>query len=629
MEIKDLKVGEYYYLKEGNNRFIIKFSKLQGNSIVATNIKIERGNHFYVDGWFSSNENCKIATATPEEKHQLDESIKANKFVSYDEAMKTFNKSLVGRYFKALENNIACSYTIKGNIYRVKSLSANGGVKFFTEKYPEFTLAIDPINFHLIEFLPEDYSPKQENKFEIGKYYFFNWKAFNNKEVYCKVSDLDNIQIVVSWNCRRENSFWKQYTLDGFLKEEMLNVKEISINEVQQYLPDGHVDKVSNSIPKYVECIKYTANANEYTVGKIYKIENGSVRTNRGYLGDKKLPLNLKNHYGNSDFKSSTKEAYETQFKQQNIPMKEEEFKVGDWLYYDGTAINTGTGYWEKGTIGRFVKKEKGNIYLDSIIGKTMKQGSNSDYAFRRCKLEEIPTENLTNDELLSIAKQYFKIGIVAKAMYSINNNYTIISDNFYWNNGVEGVCLTVKVKEVVNSDNDVIAIYTKKSGFTQIISSPIENKEEKQIVLDVKPTPFEFKEETFVLPELWFCKIDESSIHIFNNWKLNKVYKAPISKAGKFIVENGGVYSSQYWNDKRKEITFNQFKEYVLGEKPVKMEGLYNVMAKQYPTISKECISNKIIIPKVVKKKPNLEINIGNAKFVNVVIPKSDIQKK
>jgi len=91
------------------------------------------------------------------------------------------------------------------------------------------------------------------------------------------------------------------------------------------------VEPSTSKTPEYVECTR--SKNNEYTVGKIYKVEKGrKIKTNEGYLGMQSLPNNLLNHYDNADFKPSTKEAYDLQQSGGKI----EEFDVDDWVYHTG-----------------------------------------------------------------------------------------------------------------------------------------------------------------------------------------------------------------------------------------------------------------------------------------------------
>lgn len=73
-------------------------------------------------------------------------------------------------------------------------------------------------------------------------------------------------------------------------------------------------------------------------------------------------------------------------------------------------------------------------------------------------------------------------------------------------------------------------------------------------------------KDDDFVLPEKWCCKITEESIEIFNNWRISisKHYlQNKIDKKYPYITNNG----SCNYTTMGIEITFDQFKKYVLKQ--------------------------------------------------------------
>ena len=72
-------------------------------------------------------------------------------------------------------------------------------------------------------------------------------------------------------------------------------------------------------------------------------------------------------------------------------------------------------------------------------------------------------------------------------------------------------------------------------------------------------------KDDDFVLPEKWCCKITDESIEIFNNWRISmsKHYlQNKIDKTYHYITNNGSCNYTTIGI----EITFDQFKKYVLN---------------------------------------------------------------
>ena len=90
------------------------------------------------------------------------------------------------------------------------------------------------------------YKMDNKFKFEIGKWYIFDWKFNKKGKVLLKVSGIRDTCIetnnrVYLW----DNSVGRGR--NGYLIGEMSNIKELSIEEIQQYLPDNHPDKIRPS----------------------------------------------------------------------------------------------------------------------------------------------------------------------------------------------------------------------------------------------------------------------------------------------------------------------------------------------------------------------------------------------
>jgi len=115
---------------------------------------------------------------------------------------------------------------------------------------------------------------------------------------------------------------------------DMIEIVPVDISEIQQYLPEGHVDKIKeNKIPEYVECIKNESKYEGLEKGKVYK----TVKVERDYLyviNDKGVEISVYfglNHTHKQSrctyFEPSTKEAFDDQNKPKEISY------VGRWIY--------------------------------------------------------------------------------------------------------------------------------------------------------------------------------------------------------------------------------------------------------------------------------------------------------
>ena len=173
---------------------------------------------------------------------------------------------------------------------------------------------------------------KMENKcgFEVGKWYkvclsnqfyhVFKFKSLtnNNKDV-----DLTDDHFDINDNkWKKSNSFQLKYVTE---------IKELSIEEIQQYLPDDHPDKL-----------------------------NWNIKSNQ-------------------------------------------EFKVGDWVYFIGNDERLCTSYWVKGMIFKI-----GRIENDSICVNTERGGpSNAINQFRHATSEEIQKHLISIGQIGPLDKGY------------------------------------------------------------------------------------------------------------------------------------------------------------------------------------------------------------------------------
>ena len=153
--------------------------------------------------------------------------------------------------------------------------------------------------------LPEEKTIKPN--FIVGRWYKYKDCYIKYKETACGL--FKSSEEITDYK-----KYYKSTGSYGKADHEKVLLEELS--EIQQYLPDGHPDKVSKpSIPEYVECISQLLYA---VKGKIYPVvsdtccicEDGFIYSWNSY-----------------EFKPSTKAKYEAQFTKK--------FKVGDYVISD------------------------------------------------------------------------------------------------------------------------------------------------------------------------------------------------------------------------------------------------------------------------------------------------------
>lgn len=478
LKIEDLKENEYYTIRDKFNEFwmIIQFKNIRDETTVFYHHLIDSLKDFKQNDWCDCSMGRKITKSTPEEICQLKCSINENNFISFKESQKSFNKSLVGRYFRAkIDNPIGIQIANKDDIFYQK----NWHTIVLLKNKSEWSYSFKDYsgNFHPdFELLPEDYSPEQENKpnYIVGKWYTHT-----------------------KWS---PNSFIKFYSTRDYN----------SVNELER-ISQGYYSKNPN-----------------WSISYEHTLEEADMKIVSHFLPE--------NHPD----------------KQQNIPMKEEEFKVGQYVKniddtFNSTACKENNNYKELGIIGKITKVRYSNIaklpsYEITWLKNGLKCGKDKQQ-ITLAKLEEIDCSSLSNDEILEIAKQYFKVGtkIDQKPAYQgAGGIFTIKNLDFYWRGN--------------NTNLSVggTSIFNKSYGkFAKIISSPIENKEG-----------------TFILPLKWAIKVTTENSNTIFNWRT-----CGSCSIGNYCLYEGYAkdvkgYSLPYLPSDCVEITFEQFKEHVLGEK-------------------------------------------------------------
>lgn len=157
-----------------------------------------------------------------------------------------------GDKLKCISNHGLEEYFTVGNVYK-----AIGDNMFIDDDGERHRITSN--------FAPGRFIKYSEQNIEVGKWYKFNWDwAGENKIVVSKVKKCNQNNFDTSWRnmTYRENDF---YTSGIFRYDEVSNVQQLSIEEVQQYLPEGHPDKIEFEVGKWYEIV-YSGNNSKYIV---------------------------------------------------------------------------------------------------------------------------------------------------------------------------------------------------------------------------------------------------------------------------------------------------------------------------------------------------------------------------
>jgi hypothetical protein len=389
LKIKDLKKGEIYYgsWENGDKRCIFK----QG--VAAINSLDQFDN--YSKEWCTSSI-VTLRESTLGEKHWLNECIKANKFISYEEAMKTFTQKFeTGKWYKLGEWISKFSH-LKNNEFWGENICIKDNYRD-----PLGWLDLDAYTPKLItnleeiqEFLPANHPDKVSNSL-IGRYVKCLRDIGNLKENEYDLIRVDDSVFISG----KKSGRWK---------------KETRIGTDFELMPVGFCpDEVSNF------------STQSFKTGDFVYLEKHFKHNIETEDWSKDLPLNEKLEVISTSttnknlwirFKGYSFEHPACKFKlweesKQIIkekPMEtNNEFKVGEYVITKGYS----TDY--DGRVLKITKISNGYYYFEILDNGYYNKNHNFDDSciLRRAKLEEIPTKDLSNEELLSIAKTYYPIG--------------------------------------------------------------------------------------------------------------------------------------------------------------------------------------------------------------------------
>lgn len=456
------------------------------------------------------------------------------------------------------------------------------------------------------------------NKNELKEGEIYKVKLKNNVSLTYSVSltyimkatkDLKNVKNIPSYN-----SFMKE----GDFNNDN-NIFEIATPEQKHWLNTcikqdkfvSYEEAMKSFIPEYVECIKALTGI---TIGKILSVENNMVID--GTFNNYSIKANDIYNY----FKPSTKEAYDAQFviKEPEFVLPEkwcilrtkENYKIinnffekkennknrycfsADECYLTSSQINnnnwlrpikTKSDNHQDITFEQFKKyvlKEEQPViisqgHVDQL--KLKEQGINS--IVLENKVESKPFEilsivnNITKEQLDLKKDGYFRSKYSSIHLNNINDKYSIVSVANQEGNIFEIKDLVMSVKSKRKTVQTIKSFkYSSDKSRIQTVTSL------HQRGIDINRLEhFIEVEPKFVLPDAWYVVVNKENLDTLSKWIFeNSNFKLVI---GGIVGKNNfqGCKNSKGWNvsklikgkyyDFGNEITFEQFKKYVLKE--------------------------------------------------------------
>ena len=160
----------------------------------------------------------------------------------------------VGKWYKFLNGSFKFGKYEKihnsGNRIKFSEIITSTGIYDNKSAHIDFTSNIELLTdlSEIQKYLPNGHPDKVKNfKPEVGKWYSFNWD-YSGKDhiVIAKIKKVEEDYFAVSWR----SYLWldKSYSdSDAYRFKDVSNIKELSIKEIQPYLPIGHPDKITSS----------------------------------------------------------------------------------------------------------------------------------------------------------------------------------------------------------------------------------------------------------------------------------------------------------------------------------------------------------------------------------------------
>lgn len=369
--------------------------------------------------------------------------------------------SLVGRYLKALKNNGA--NIPEGEFGIIKEEGNNYHRTEFT-KYGTHSVTFNngyfelmPVGFCLDNVIPEyvecvnswhkDWTTGKIYKTEEVQQYFPE-----KLTVKCDKGIATNVE---EWDVRKGfGGGFKISTKELYQAQNKPTIKEWSVGSYIVFLEGygGH--------PKGTVDIILSQPSNPFTISSTLKFNNGSQ------------PCNLTKNTQVKWFatKSEAEEFSKSTTESKPMETNNSEFKLGEYVITKDYSENY------DGRVLKIRKISNGYCYFEVLDNgyHSVNHNFTIENILRKAKLEEIPTKNLSNEELLDIAKQYFKVGtrficsnttqeaVISTANFKINDNCYI---NEY--DDKQNFMLT----------NDYYHCIYSNKAFAKIISSPNKTK--------------------------------------------------------------------------------------------------------------------------------------------------------
>ena len=279
MEYNELIKNEIYTHLNGN---IVRYENLNSlNKVCGIHIGGFKSDLYYNNGNFNIKE---LKLATSEEKHWLNSCITADKFITFEEAMKTF----IPEYVECIKS--ATNAFVKNKVYKVKNKNYYKTFNLFDTDNVERNVIM---NGGLWQFKPstkEAYDVQfvvKEPEFMLPE----KWCIKFSKDIellnWCKKNTQTDFKSFENLFVTEDNYF--HYPLNAIQVTKRNNdYTEITLEQFKKYVlkEETVVEKVIEPLPQFkvietIETITKVENneGNQFFIGDVVKSSNGTIQT--------------------------------------------------------------------------------------------------------------------------------------------------------------------------------------------------------------------------------------------------------------------------------------------------------------------------------------------------------------
>ncbi len=407
MTKEELIEGEIYYCEGWGDSYLFEVTNKKDNNTYL-GFKRKEISHSGWDFWTSS-VITNLRKATKEECHQLQCSIKANKFIDYNTSMKTFNNSLIGRYLKYIGNSQ--SLPKYGDYFQIKVEESGNNLLRLSDNVSNCHWTYEEVKNKTskhFELMPIDFIPEQQTNImeEKKTEWVYEIVTCTTKEecdyVLEKIGNPRGIHSSnflgksVCFNSTKKMSIGTFGTYGiGFSKKDS---KHYSFQEWCERF--GHK-------PDFIKPIK------EWSVGSYcVALKNNAYSIEECSKGDIFIKRDDENYcwafYNNQssngwdceheDFKWFLT-LQEAEIFSKSLNMKEEKWipKAGDWIYLSEGCGGRGMLSDDEDKVAKIKDVKNGCLYLDDKSNNFRTTGSISvrEQDIRKALPSEIPNNNI------------------------------------------------------------------------------------------------------------------------------------------------------------------------------------------------------------------------------------------